>query len=618
MLPPREPAAAKAAAAGPAAALAAALLLTATVAGCRGPQPDAERPDFVLVVVDTLRADHLGCYGYSRPTSPRIDALAEHGTVFEAAWAAAPWTLPSIMSIMTSQYPSAHRVENDGLRLSAGTETLASRLKAAGYATGGFVSHVYASASFGFDRGFDRFEDFGLSRPGYVLEKGMEPTADKVTDSALAWLREQRGKPVFLFLHYFDPHWPYAPPERFRAMFPTPPRDDKEAAYDAISRYLDPLVPIPEDYRRFLIDRYDGEIRFVDEQVGRLLDGIDEAGRGSRRFVVLTADHGEEFKDHGSMGHGRELYEEVVRVPLLIAGPGPRMTARVALPVSGIDMAPTLLDLAGQGANVAGLHGKSLRGLLRPGAAAADPGTPASGAAAAAAGTPAPNRPLLSETVRLNAFRKAVRSAGWKLIHFMDENRSALFDLASDPGERKDLAEDRLEERRLLMQAMFSEADLLSGGWNLRWASDGRPRRFSGRVTTTGIFRSMVPLFRERGKYVLRQPDTLEFSDDGQAGWSGLTFTTTPYEAPVTFYLEVDGRPATGQVALGGLSAHPSSIPFTLEGNPGADAAFQPPERGATPGGLFSLWRTRPATSDQPISLDEETRERLRSLGYVN
>jgi len=596
----------------------AAVLLLAAAIGCRATPPDPARPDLVLMVVDTLRADHLGCYGYSRPTSPRIDALAARGTRFEAAWAAAPWTLPSIMSIMTSLHPSAHRVENDGLRLSEGTPTLAALLQAGGYSTGGFVSHVYASASFGFDRGFDRFDDFGLSRPGYRLEAGMEPAADRVTDTALAWLRAQQGRPVFLFVHYFDPHWPYAPPERFRTVFPAPARNDREAGYDAISRYLDPLVPIPEDYRRFLIDRYDGEIRFVDEQVGRLLDGLREAGRAERSWIVVTGDHGEEFKDHGSMGHGRQLYEEVVRVPLLIAPPEPAgpnagvtaPSAPVATPVSGIDLAPTLLDLAGLTPIPSGMHGESLRGLLVPVAGGV---VPRSGAAA-----PAADRPLLSETVRLNAFRKAVRSAGWKLIHFMDENRSELYDLAADPEERRDLADDHPDERRLLMQALFTEADLLSGGWNLRWASDGRPRRFSGRVTTTGIFRSMVPLFHDRGKYVLKQGNTLEFSDDGQTGWSGLSFTTTPYEAPVTFYLEVDGRPAPDRVILGGQAARPASMPFMLEGSPGSVAAFSRPERSAAPGGLFSLWRTRPAAPDQPITLDDETRERLRSLGYVN
>src|SRR5258706_2245582 len=175
---------------------------------------DPAHEDVVFIVVDTLRADHLGAYGYDRGTSPRIDAFASGATVFESAWSAAPWTLPSVMSIMPSRYPSSHRVENDGLKLASDVPTLAETMNKAGYATGGFVAHVYVSSAFGFDRGFEVFDDFGLSRPGYRLEAGMEPTADKVTDAALAWLGRQGRKPVFPLVHYFDPHWPYDPPER--------------------------------------------------------------------------------------------------------------------------------------------------------------------------------------------------------------------------------------------------------------------------------------------------------------------------------------------------------------------------------------------------------------------
>ena len=186
------------------------------------------------------------------------------------------------------------------------------------------MSHVYVTAAFGFDRGFERFEDFGLSRPGYRLEARMEPTADRVTDAALSWVGAQGSRPLFLFVHYFDPHWPYDPPAAYRALFPSTYAGPLDATYDSISRFQDPLVPLPEEYRRFLIDRYDGEVRFVDDQVGRLLEGIAAGGRAVRTWVLLTADHGEEFKEHRSMGHGRSLYEESIHVPLIIAPPPPR------------------------------------------------------------------------------------------------------------------------------------------------------------------------------------------------------------------------------------------------------------------------------------------------------
>ncbi len=588
---------------------AAALFLGLLGLSCAG-RFDPSRQDVVLVVVDTLRADHLGAYGYERPTSPRLDAFARRATVFDAAWSAAPWTLPSVMSIMTSRYPSSHRVENDGLRLAADVPTLAETLKRAGYATGGFVSHVYVSSTFGFARGFDLFEDFGLSGPEYRLEAGMEPRADRVTDAALDWLRGQGRRPVFLLVHYFDPHWPYAPPEAYRALFPDAYRGPLDASYDSISKFLDPLTPIPDDYRRFLIDRYDGEIRFVDDQIGRLLDGLAASGRAPRAWVVLTADHGEEFKDHGSMGHGRRLYEETIHVPLVIgraaaggiASPGGAPAgARVSVPVSGIDLFPTIAGLAGAPAP-AGLQGASLAPLLGSGTG----------------GAPAADRPLVCETIRLNAHLKALRRGPLKLIQSMDENRTELYDLVADPRERRDLSDARPDERRSLVRTLFSQVDFLSGGWNVRWSGDGHGHSFQGTLRTRGIFRTVVPLFRERGKYVLGPPNQLEFTDAGQAGASGMSFTLSPDDAAVEFDLRIDGRPVTDRVFLGGNETKPRAMPFSLEGKPSADAAFTKPPRADGRDLGFFIWRLRPAAADQEIVLDDEIRERLRSLGYAN
>jgi arylsulfatase A-like enzyme len=606
---------------------AAAALLT----GCPGPRYDPARPDVILIVVDTLRADHLGAYGYPRPTSPRIDAFAAAGVVFDAAWSAAPWTLPSIMSIMTSRYPSNHRVENDGLKLAADVPLLAETLRARGYATGAFVSHVYVSAIFGFGRGFETFEDFGLSRPGYRLEAGLEPRADAVTDGALRWLKAQRGRPAFLFVHYFDPHWPYDPPAVYRERFPSRYAGPLDATFDSISKFQDPLVDIPADYRQFLIDRYDGEVAFTDAQIGRLLDGASAAGRAERAWVVLTGDHGEEFKDHGSMGHGRQVYEESIRVPLVVgrlraagpataggpagAGGGPTGSSvatgrHVTTPVSGIDLFPTIAALTGA-APPAGLQGRSLVDLIAVGA-----GT-TGGSDSAGAGPP-PDRPLVSETVRLNAYRKAIRRDALKMIHSTGEERLELYDLAADPLERRDLSAQRPQDCRALTRALFAEVDMLSGGWNLRWSGDGRPHRFQGEIKTTGIFRSLFPVARGGVKHMVQGGSTLVFDDDRQSGENGLTFTTAPYEAQVEFYLLVDGRPLVDKVFLGEKGTRPRALPFTLAGEPPSAAAFARPAHAAGGDLGYYLWRIRPAAPDQEVILDDEIRERLRSLGYVN
>ncbi|MEK7798431.1 MAG: hypothetical protein AAB297_01270 [Acidobacteriota bacterium] len=231
---------------------------------------------------------------------------------------------------------------------------------------------------------------------------------------------------------------------------------------------------------------------------------------------------------------------------------------------------------------------------------------------------PAGDRPLVCETIRLNAHLKAVRRGALKLIQSMDENRTELYDLAADPLERSDLSEKWPEERRTLTQALFSQVDFLSGGWNVRWSSDGRKRNFQGQIRTSGIFRTIVPLFRDRGKYVLESARTLNFTDAGQAGASGLAFTTAPDDAQVDFYLLVDGRPLLERIFLGGNAANPQVMPFVREGKPSMEAAFQkPPHADGRDLGFF-IWRLRPAAPDQEIVLDAEIRERLRSLGYIN
>lgn len=589
---------------------------------------DPARPDVVLILVDTLRADHLGVYGYRRPTSPRIDRLAAGGAVFDQAWAAAPWTLPSTMSIFTGRFPSAHRVESQDIHLPHEIPTLTESLHARGWRTGGFASHVYTSRLYGFDRGFQTYDDFGMSSPDYVHEKGLEPDAERVTGAALDWLRRQGKEPVFLFVHYFDPHWPYAAPGGDRDVFPSAYAGPLEADYDALSKFIDTSIPIPDGYLEFLVNRYDGEILHTDRQIGRLLDGFAAAGRAGRTWVLLTADHGEEFRDHGSMGHGRRLYEEIIRVPLIVsrvatgkvpdAGP-----ARVAVPVSGIDLLPTILDLADAGEPPAGASGRSLVPLL-PGSlrALVPDAIPGTAAAAGDAVTgrragPDPFRPLVSETSRLNAFRKAVREGPMKLIRSMDDNSWELYDLAADPLERHELAEARPDDTRRLAQTMFATVDFLSGGWNLRWNGDGRRHRFEGVVRTKGSFRTVVPLFQERGRYRLEHSDTLFFVDDGQEGESGLMFTTAPYEAPVEFRLSVDGRPSPERIFLGGRRVQPPHVPFTLGGDPDSEAAYERPAHQPGRDLGFYLWRIPLAPRDEVV-LDEEIRARLKSLGYID
>jgi hypothetical protein len=357
---------------------------------------------------------------------------------------------------------------------------------------------------------------------------------------------------------------------------------------------------MPEDYRRFLIDRYDGEVAYVDAAIGHLVDGFRRIRAGRPLAIIVTGDHGEEFKEHGSIGHGRQMYEEVLHVPLILAPPAPAGAAvRVGLPVSSLDIAPTLLELAGVSAPP-GMQGHSLLPLLTL-------------EAARAVATPAP----VAETVRLGAIRQAVRSGPLKLIHSMDENRAELYNLASDPNETQNLAAARADDRRRLTGILFERGDHLSGAWNLVWTGDGRPHRFEGRIETKGIVRSVVPPASSDAAYRLESPAVLVFSDPAAVAESGIAFTTLPYEAPVTFRLLIDGRPLPDAVRLGGAAARPHTMPFTMEGAPDAAPAFARPPGEVPAVPRFLLWRTRPATAEEPVLLDEELRARLKSLGYV-
>ncbi len=384
--------------------LAAAVLVVAA-SGCGG---GAVRPDILLVTIDTLRADRLGCYGDPAARTPVLDGLAARGARFTQASTVAPITLPSHASILTGRYPAAHGVRNNGtFSLPESEETLAEVFRREGWRTGGFVGAYVLSRPFRLDQGFETFDDRfdgpgAIEPPAGAAARGARPSerrAAAVTDAALAWLRGLgRSEPAFTWVHYFDPHADYAPPEPFLSDFP---------------------------------DRYRGEIAYTDMQIGRLLRGLDEGGRLDRTLIVVAADHGEAFGEHGETQHGLFVYEPTVRVPVLVAWEG-KIPARAVFEdeVSLVDVAPTVASLAGVGFSNA-LHGRDLSPLLLGGGKAPEAG----------------NGVLVENLLPRLEFGwselYALRRGGWKLI---DAPRPELYDLRGDEGETRDLASDRPEE----------------------------------------------------------------------------------------------------------------------------------------------------------------------------
>lgn len=407
--------------------------------GCACTRGVAERlPSVVVIVIDTLRADHLGCYGYERPVSPNLDRFAESGIVFENAIAQSSWTAPSIASLFTATYPISHGVNTFLAELHEDARTLAEVFREGGYKTAGFSANfAHVTGRKGFDQGFETFVELNrrAAEPGDSLLVGMDAAAaGTVTDAALTWLEEPRQRPFFLYVHYMDPHSSYDPPEEVSARFVRPYEGVVDGSTEQIKQIAKGELQLDDSGLQRLLDLYDSEVAYVDSEVGRLLRELGADKGGEDVIVVVVSDHGEEFLDHGGLFHGLTLYREVVRVPLLMMLPeepsmrGVRIQALVEL----VDVAPTLLELVGIG-SFEGAQGTSFAGLL---------GGKGLSTAEALAHSALYDDPLVDAELREKLHRLKVTTDRWAYIRGRESSRE-LYDLIADPGETRDLAMDR-------------------------------------------------------------------------------------------------------------------------------------------------------------------------------
>ena len=312
-------------------------LIATVLLGCRAAPETQSPPDIVLVIVDTLRADRLGAYGSERGLTPRIDELAVESIVFERSLSSSTWTLPSTATLLTGLLPEQHGLRSIRDRLPEGVVTVAERLQAAGYRTAAFTDGGFVGSEWGFGQGFDEYS----ATPG----PAWGPKDVKiVVDGALGWLERVGEEPFFLMVHTYETHQPYLDAEGFAADLLTP---------ECWERFPDgarmkPQEPWPVEDRDCVAALYDGGVRRADHYLGGLFDALRARPRWERTAVVLTSDHGEELAEHGDWEHGLgKVFDENVAVPLLLKLPGAARTGRSAAPVTGIDVAPTLLDLAG-------------------------------------------------------------------------------------------------------------------------------------------------------------------------------------------------------------------------------------------------------------------------------
>ncbi len=361
----------------------------------------SSRPKHVLLIsVDTLQAGHLSCYGYEPNRTTNIDRLAGDGVLFENAVTSVPLTLPSHASIFTGRYPSRHGVVDNITSLLAEEEmTLAEILREHGFRTGAFVGAFVLDSRWGAAQGFDVYSDeFGAEEAGTITRPAVERSGDEVLTHALAWIDEKVESPLFAFVHFFDPHAPYEPPEPYRS------RCDDEP-----------------------VGCYDGEVSFVDNLIGELITHLEQQGLYEDTLIVFVGDHGESLGAHGESTHGIFLYDATVKVPLILAGPGIDGSRRIRAQVRTVDILPTVLDLLGLPLP-SRLDGESLV-------------------------------PILSDSTRTEGFPAYVESQysrlhfGWAPLRgirsdrykYIEAPRRELYDLVEDPEERRNLAADRPE-----------------------------------------------------------------------------------------------------------------------------------------------------------------------------
>lgn len=432
-------------------ALVAALLATCG-SGCGRARPRVAADNVVLFVVDTLRADRLGCYGYERETSPVVDALAANGLRYTSAYATSPWTFPSAASIVTSLYPEAHGAFLAGSwrnnyvtptppPLDPAFETLPEVLQAAGVETSLIAANSYFE--FGVEQGF-----------GKVSVKVED--AEARTGAALEWLEAlPRDRRFFLLLHFIDPHEPNRPPERLRRLVGSSTSFDN-ARLELYSRWR-PYWARPvgwghesfPEYRAARTDLYDASVRRVDEQVARVIEAIDSARPGQRTAYLFTADHGEEFWDHAEIekriygspntmwgvGHGHTLFQELMHIPLVVYWPEQLAPRVVDTPVSQVDLLPTILDLM----DVPDAE------VPRQGTSLFESGD----------GQGTAERPVYFSQPCFGRNKTGVLRDGLKLIRSAREP-TLLFDISADPEERHDLS-DELPDLRRSLERLLAE-----------------------------------------------------------------------------------------------------------------------------------------------------------------
>lgn len=431
---------------------------------------DPDLRHVVMISIDTLRADHLGCYGHAYVQTPTLDAVAEEGWRFERCVATAPTTLASHTALMTGSYPHTHGTPRNGFLVNDENVMFAEIAKRYGFTTAGFIGSYALSSQFNFHQGFDHFDENFDIRRSTTSSVSAERRAEQVTDAVIQWLGPKDEEHLFLFVHYFDVHLRYDPPAPYDEMYL-----DKTGVFKARQNALK-LRPLRKKIRaappanRFgpevkaMNGFYCGEISYTDNQIDRLLKYLEERDILDHALLIITSDHGESMVEHpldSFFNHGIETYDTTIRVPLIIRFPGGKDGGRVIdRVVSSIDVLPTILDWFGM-EHPARLEGVSFAGL-KAGETLAPRG------AVFAEATMPTDSPFEDESVWYNARKtKCIVQDHWKLVHRPLPKQWELYDLNADPGEQENLLGTDPEPHAALIDEL--KARLIA------WSKDADP-----------------------------------------------------------------------------------------------------------------------------------------------
>ena len=545
-------------------------------------------PLVIVYLVDTLRADHTTPYGYGRKTTPELEKFAADAVLFENGVAHASWTKPSVASLMTSRLPSRHRAVQLRDPLDSGQVTLAEMLDSKGFATGAVIANsvVYAADS-NFHQGFDVFE--GMHGDEGRRSKLVDTRL--VVDKALEFLDSRRGLPTFLYVHTMDPHVPYAPPPPFDTLFDPKPLPDHPGV-DPRTDFKEPLD------RERLIAQYDGDIAYGDRQFGRFIDEVKKRGLYDDALIFFVSDHGEEFLDHGGWLHGRSVFDELIRVPLIVKFAGKQgARSRVPQMVALSDILPTILEASGMPVpDPPAIIGRPLQGV---------------------AFARAPEQTVVSEISHRGFVSSGIRTGQAKYIRrFSPQADEVYFDLVKDPKEQTNLMGQNPPGARRLRSAVEATMQVTPYRYAIRALS---PQPQTLWVETTGWIEGVetAGLGLSEKAELKGNGRLLEITLSPKAGMPReVFFRVRPVGVPVTLRGRMGGRElAPADVFVGEQGGHPKSLPFPLPELDGdsVEGMFKP---GASRTGVLIYLD---APSGRVVQdLDPAEREHLCALGYIN